>query len=229
MRLRVFGVPKIILIAFGLFPLALWSAFHFNAIWFRKEEAYWFLSLGIILCSVFTYCFRRGLFAIRYLIYGAIVLEILAELVPSAMERDFVTHGWALLALLVSIAAGNWLEKKVGAAYLNPGTQWFEGAPKILPRVEARIKMDQEWVGAGVRRIDEQGLFLLVEAGTPYRRGQTMEFELNFAQEKVRGNGRLRSCFLGEKLGFGLQFLPEDLYHFSQYTSLVKRLRGEGL
>jgi hypothetical protein len=229
MRLRIFGVPKYILIAYGLFPLMLWSAFHLNSIYYHREEAFWAFGFGLLVCSIFTYSFRRGIFSIRYLIYAAITFEILVELLPSVLERDFATLGGTLLALLVSIGVGAWLEGKVGAAFLNPQATWFEGEPKVLPKVKARIRLGDAWIPAGLRRIDERGLFLLLDAGTNYKKGQKIEFELTYLGEPVQGEGKLRACFLGEKLGFGLQFYPKDLYHFNQYTTLVKRLRGEGL
>ena len=97
------------------------------------------------------------------------------------------------------------------------------------PKVAIRVKLDQDWCEARIRAIDERGFFVFVPKMVSFRPQQLVSFELGFRGASIVGEAKLTSSFVGEKLGFGLQFSPKDLYHFSQYTALVQRLRGEGL
>ena len=229
MRLRVFGVHRLLLAVYGLFPLLVWSGFHVPSMLYRREDAAWATGLGMLFCLGFIYFFRRGAFWIRYGWGGLGLLELLWEIVPAVSERDFASIGGILGALLIGVAMAIWLERKVDSAALNPGAFWFEGELKSIPRIRARIRAGEIWVQAKIRRIDEKGLFLLHEATSGLRAGQSLEFELEHEGQRVGGEGRVVAFFLDALPGLGLQFLPKDLYHFQQYTALVRRLRGEGL
>ncbi len=229
MRLRVFGVSRLLLVIYGLFPLLVWSGFHSPSIIYRREEAAWAIALGLIFCIGFVFFFRRGGFWVRYAWAGLTLMELLWEIVPAVSERDFASIGGILGALLSGVAMAIWLERKVDSASLNPGALWFEGGLKSIPRIRARVKSGEGWIPARVRRIDERGLFLLQETTAGVRAGQTVEFELEHEGQGVEGEGRVVAFFVDSLPGLGLLFLPKDLYHFQQYTALVRRLRGEGL
>jgi hypothetical protein len=112
---------------------------------------------------------------------------------------------------------------------LNPRSKWFEGDPLTDPKVTTQVNLGAEWCEARIRTIDEKGFFIFIRKAIPFKPLQAVSFELEFKGAKISGEARLTSSFVGENLGFGLQFSPKDLYHFSQYTALVQRLRGEGL
>lgn len=229
MRLRVFGVPRLLLTVYGLFPLLVWCGFHVPSVVYRREDAWWATGLGLLFCVSFIFFFRRGGFWIRYVWAGLALMELLWEIVPAVSERDFASIGGILGALLLGVAMAIWLERKVDSASLNPGALWFEGDLKSIPRVRARVRSGDVWLPARIRRIDERGLFLLQESTSGVRAGQSLEFELEHEGQRVSGEGRVVAFFLGALPGLGLQFFPKDLYHFQQYTALVRRLRGEGL
>jgi hypothetical protein len=229
MRLRVFGVPRLVLALFGLFPLIVWSGFHVPSIVYRREDAWWASGLGILFCASFVFFFRRGGFWIRYAWSGLALGTLLWEIFPAVSERDFVSIGGVLGALIVGVMMAIWIERQVDSASLNPGARWFEGELKAIPRVRARVRAADGWLPARIRRIDERGLFLLQDSTSGVRAGQYLEFELEHEGQRVGGEGRVVAFFLDALPGLGLQFFPKDLYHFQQYTALVRRLRGEGL
>ncbi len=229
MRLRVFGIPRLLLTVYGLFPWIIWSGFHVPSILYRREDAWWATGLGLLFCTGFVFFFRRGGFWIRYAWAGLALMELLWEIIPAVSERDFVLIGGVLGMLVVGVAMAIWLERKVDSASLNPGALWFEGELKAIPRIRARIRAGDAWLLAKIRKIDERGLFLLQESSLGVRAGQVLEFEIEHEDQKVEGEGRVVAFFKDTLPGLGLQFLPKDLYHFQQYTALVRRLRGEGL
>jgi hypothetical protein len=229
MRLRIFGISRLLLVLFGLFPLFLWCAFHIPSILYRREEAYWALGIGVGVAVGFSLLLARGGFWIRRVWAGLVLLELFSEIFPAVLERDFIRMGGVLLAFLLAVFLGLWVERSVVSASLNPEAFWFEGVLRGIPRVSARVRSGSEWFDARLRRIDEKGLFLLTDAPLPDRKPRRVEFELEYQGQKVAGEGRGVSLFSGESPGFGLQFLPKDLYHFQQYTAWVRRLRGEGL
>jgi hypothetical protein len=229
MRLRVFGIPRLLLTVHGLFPWIIWSSFHLPSILYRREDAWWATGLGLLFSAGFVFFFRRGGFWIRYGWAGLVLMELLWEIFPAVSERDFASIGGILGALVVGVALAIWLERKVDSAALNPEAFWFEGELKAIPRIRARIRAGDAWLQARIRRIDERGLFLLQESAFGVRAGQSLEFELEHEGQRVGGEGRVVAFFQDARPGLGLQFLPKDLYHFQQYTALVRRLRGEGL
>jgi hypothetical protein len=112
---------------------------------------------------------------------------------------------------------------------LNPRLQWFEGEPKFLPQIKARIEVAGAWFDGNIRTIDRNGFFVFLDDPNTKLPRQGISFELKFKDSEVTGTAKLSAQFSGKHSGFGLQFLPKDLYHFSQYTALVERLKGEGL
>jgi len=229
MRLRVFALPRFALFVTGLLPALIWFSFHATAVILQKEEIYWVLGTGLLGAVMFTSCLRRGLFAFRTVLYLCLGAVILAELVQSVLDRDFIALGGALISLAVVIAAGLWLERKVDSASLNPGHHWFEGSPKCFTQVEVKVKFEQEWVMAHLRKIDSQGLFVFFDSPISLKPGRRVSVSLGTRQSQVEGEAQIASSFSGERPGLGLQFLAKDLYHFTGYTALVQELRGKGL
>ena len=212
-----------------MLPLLTWAGFHWSAVWYRREEFWWALGVGILFAIGFTILFRRGGFRVRHALYGLMIWELLGEMIPAVLERDFTKLALGLAILILMVMLGTWLERRVESAPLNPRALWFEGDLKPIPRVKARIRSGDSWMDARIRRIDERGVFFLFQGPWHGRGRQIVEFELEHAGIRVGGEGSLVSFFEGDSPGFGLQFLPKDLYHFQQYTALVERLRGEGL
>src|SRR6202012_305429 len=108
-----------------------------------------------------------------------------------------------------------WVEKRVASAHLNPRVRWFEGDPLTDSKVETRVNLGTDWKEARIRMIDEKGFFVFVKQRVDFKPLQTVSFELSFRGAKIVGEARLTSSFDGENPGFGLQFSPKDLYHFT--------------
>ena len=187
------------------------------------------MGFALALALFFPYLFCRGIFRSRILVLLFLFAEIGFELLSGVMDKDFSRLSGALFAFGIGIWLTFWLEKRVHAADLNPKNHWFEGAPQTYPQIRAKIKTEEEWQEGSLRTIDERGFFVFLNSRPGYRPKQSVPFELQYRDLQVSGEARLVACFSGERFGFGLQFSPKDLYHFSQYTALVQRLKGEGL
>lgn len=229
MRLRVYGIPKLALILFGLLPGVAAFFFHHETFIYRRVDAIGLAVGSGVLAFFFLFFFLSGVFRIRYLILNLLYGQIIIELFASVADRNFVNLGVGILMFSVSASISLWLERKVASSHLNPKAKWFEGDPFTDSKVATRVKFADQWYEARIRSIDEKGFFVFVEKGHSFKSLQTVSFELGFKDAKVTGDARITASFKGEKSGFGLQFSPKDLYHFSQYTALVQRLRGEGL
>jgi hypothetical protein len=229
MRLRIFGIPKILLMFLGFLPALLWCAFHLDILSCHEKNWSLVVGSGFVISAIFTYFFSRGFFGVRFGILLLAVLIFSDAFISAMMERDFLKLAIALACFAVSAFLFFWLEKRVRGADLNPNLSWFEGDPKFLPSLEAKLKVGEVWESAQVRVIDRNGFFAFLETSAALPPKKLVSFELSFKNTVVLGESRLNAHFIGAKSGFGLQFLPKDLYHFSQYTALVERLKGEGL
>lgn len=229
MRLRIFGVPKTVLFGLGLLPLMVWGVFHLTGFTLRKEEARWALALGLLVSTIFTITFSRGIFKSRFVVYGALFIEICIELVRAVSDRDFAYLFLALVIFGLSLLLAFWVEVKVTAAYLNPGVKWYEGDPKFVPHAEAQVSAVGKWMDAKVCRIDQSGFFVFLEETIEAQPKQAFDFKLKYRNQPIEGKALVQARFFGEKQGLGLQFSPKDLYHLIQYTTLVQRIKGEGL
>ena len=229
MRFRILGIHKTTLFCFGMLPALLWIAFRFHTLLFKKEESLWVLVTGILLSGGFTFFIRRGVFQARFAVYSAGLLGIAVPLFGAVIERDFLLMGTALTALGALILAGRALESRVGSASLNSGCHWYEGRPQLIPGVEVRVLQGGHSLRAGLRRIDENGLFLFFEQPFSWIGDQKVPFEIAAGAFSVEGEGRVVATCTGEAQGMGLRFLPKDLQHFERFTALVQVLRGKGL
>lgn len=229
MRLKVFGIPKILLVLIGLLPTALWCIFHLNLLSYHERSAPTIVAAGFALSLIFTYFFSRGLFAFRFVVLLCAGVVFGDAFISAMIERDFLKLAFALAAFGATVFLFFWVEARVQGADVNPKLKWFEGKPKFLPELEARLKIGDSWVSGQVRAIDRRGFFVFLADSITKPTQSTISFALSFKNSEVEGQSKLSAQFFGETAGFGLQFLPKDLYHFSQYTALVERLRGEGL
>ena len=127
------------------------------------------------------------------------------------------------------MATSFWLERRVGAADLNPNLHWFEGEPKLMTQIAAKLKFEDLWQEGQIRAIDRNGFFIFLDTLAKPPKARRFPFELKFKDLSFAGEGQINAHYSGARSGFGLQFYPKDLYHFSQYTALVERLKGEGL
>jgi len=229
MRLRIHGIPKLALFGLGFSPALIWCVFHLNSVFFRKEDFIWISVLGLMLAFAFVYSITRGWFAGRYLVYSANFLAVLVDISIAVGDRDFLLLGASLGLLSLSILSVLWLEKKLTLASLNPLHRWFEGEVQLMGRVEAQVSSGGAVYPARLRRIDKEGMFLFLNQSVSFKKNQKLGFQLVHGPWSVEGECRVRASFHERSPGFGLQFLPKDLYHFSQYTALVQSLRGKGL
>jgi hypothetical protein len=229
MRLKIFGIPKLLLVLIGLLPAFFWSAFHASSLSIHERTLPTVAITGTLISFIFTYFFSRGFFGIRYGILLFSMITIGDALISSMFDRDFSKLGIALLIFALGMAVSFWLERRVQSADINPKLKWFEGDPKLMPQIEARLKNGDVWSEGKLRAIDRNGFFIFMPESVTIAPSRTFDFELKFKGTEVAGQGKLNAQFIGGTSGFGLQFSPKDLYHFSQYTALVERLKGEGL
>ena len=194
----------------------------------------WALPVYFLFSLSWIYLIKRGIFSARYALYSVLIAGLGYELVSAVMDRSFGRIGLGLLLLLMMVVVYRWLNGKIESAQINPQIEWFEGDPKTLPNLKARIKIGEEWCDATVRRMDQKGVFVFFNQWAtdlkPFRPRAPVSFEFRFRGHTVEGEGKMMSFFVASqhKPGIGLQFLPKDLYHFSQYTALVESLKGEG-
>ena len=226
MRLKIYGIPRIALFLFGVLPGFVGLSFHHEFLHYRSLDTVWFTIVSLSLALTFYYFFLNGVFRIRYLILTALAVQIVFELMIAVMDRSFPNLGFGILVFTVAAAISIWFERRVNAACLNPQTSWYEGDPRTYPKVSLKIG---EGHVAKIRLIDEEGFFVFLKGPIAFRPLERLPFELQYKNFQISGEARITASFIGEKIGFGLQFSPKDLYHFNQYTALVQRLRGEGL
>lgn len=246
MRFRVWGINYLQLWSIATVPLLFWVGFRLNdqrdvlfssLFALYRPFVIWALPIYFVFSFAWIYLLKRGVFRSRNAFYALCGIQLVYELVTAVFERGFSRIGLGLVFLLFMAAIYRWLESRVTSAELNPQVEWFEGAPKVYPRVEAKIKIGDQWFEAQVRRIDPKGLFVFLknwDQDMKLLRSRTpVEFELQFRAQQVDGEAKVASLFMNseaqsQKPGIGLQFSPKDLYHLSQYTALVESLKGEG-
>jgi hypothetical protein len=229
MRLRIFGIPRLALFFAGMFPSLTWCAFHPLSVVYRREDFFWVCGIGILTGILLSTFIRRGFFLSRYFVYLLFITGIAVALIGAVLDRDFVSLGIALLAFSMFMGVVMWLEKKILSSALNPGHVWYEGDPRVIPNLNATLRSGDQVVSARVRRLDPGGFFLLLDQSFSFRPHQRVMVELASGSRKVEGEAKISAHFRGEKMGLGLQFLPKDLYHFTDYSALVQELRGRGL
>ncbi len=229
MRLRIYGIPRWALFCFGLLPAVMWFSFHPNDLLFRREARIWVSVLGLLGAWAFPFFLRRGLFRVRFALYSAIGAVILSALIPSIPGRDFTVMAGSLFFLMISIALGFWLEKRLSSAGINPDCEWYDGKPRGLAGVRAVLQVGGSTVMASVRKIDFEGCFVFFDSPVSLTPLSKVGLRVEVEGVPVEGEGRVMALFRGENTGAGLQFLVKDLYHLSLYTGLVQRLRGKGL
>jgi hypothetical protein len=247
MRYQVWGIKRFELLAAALFPLFSWAFFRwydepqlsllslFN---FYRPYFLWSLPLYVLFSAAWIILFRRGWFAARFCFYAIALSALAIEIYFSVSSRDFTRVGIGLVFFVSLFGIYRWLENQVGCAHFNPRIRWFEGEPKTIPLIQAKVKLGEDWHEASVRTCDERGFFLLfqkplaAESLALIRARPVVAFELNFRKVAADGEAKIMSLFSpstpGTNAGLGLQFLPKDLYHFSQYTALIESLKGEG-
>jgi hypothetical protein len=243
MRFRVWGISLIQLWMTALLPVVFWILFR----WHEQSEVsvlsvfrlyrptlVWAIPVYFLFSLSWIYLVKRGLFTARYALYTVLVASLAFELVSAVGDRSFGRIGLGLIFLLTMVMVYRWLNGKIESAQINPRIEWFEGEPKTLPNLKARIKIQEEWFEATVRSMDQKGVFIFLSQWgkdlKSFRPRTRVEFEFEFRDKRVEGEGKMTSFFVAsqQKPGIGLQFLPKDLYHFSQYTALVESLKGEG-
>jgi hypothetical protein len=227
-------------------PLLFWTACR----WYDQPEVslaslvrlyspmlVWAVPVYLVFCGIWIYLIKRGMFRARFSFYGLLMIELMYELFSGVADRNFGRIGLGLLFLGFIVVIYRWLEGRIESAQINPKIEWYEGEPKTLPHLKARVRIEEEWFEAQVRLLDRKGVFLFLKGWNREKRLKAkmpLSFELSFRNQTVEGDGRITSWFENEydqvchSPGIGLQFLPKDLYHFSQYTALVESLKGEG-
>ena len=229
MRFLSWGIPRSILFLMGTFPLAFALVFH--------SLAPVFLVFGLLVTVLWVFLISRGFYVFTKVYLWCMLAGLSAELVFAFRNRNPIQMIAAMACVLIFLYSFQWLEKQVARACLDPAVKWYEGLPKLFPRVALEVLIQDQWRRASLRRIDDHGLFLFVhdsESESSHFRGGLQSrkalypIRIRYRDLVFEGDALLQSVFRDRWLGMGLQIKPKDLYHFSQYGKIVQILKGEG-
>ncbi len=244
MRYRLLGISRLAFAGIALLPMVMWILFRwydqtefslYTLFFVYRDWFLWSLPLYAVWSSIWIFLFRRAWFDARFGYYSIAILEIGYEFYVSMAERNIQRIGIELLLVLLWVGIYLWLERLVASAAYHPQIRWFEGDPKPLPQLTVRLNSQE----AKVIHCDQKGFFALIQGEVggkaveksvmkSWLNSGPISFEIRFKQWTATGEAKLVSVFQGQSLGIGLQFLPKDLYHLSQYTALVENVKGEG-
>jgi len=228
-RFQTWGISKSLLFLMGIFPVLFTLAFHPV----RPELA----AVGVVASIFWVFLLSRGFYILAKLYFWFILSGLTFELVYALKYKNFVQMTTATVCVLIFLFSFQWLERQLARAQYDPDVKWYEGLPKLFPRVHIEVFWNEEWHQASLRKIDDFGLFLFLQKSE----SQVEEFRLNrqsraaslpvkirYRDHQFEGEAGLKSVFLDRWLGMGLQIRPKDLYHFTQYGKIVQNLKGEG-
>lgn len=228
-RFWSWGIPKSILFLIGFFPVLF--ALVFRPV--RPELAI----LGILFSLSWVFLISRGFYILTRFYFWLILSGLTFQLVLALKDRSFFQMFTAIICVLIFLFSFQWLERQLSRAQYSPGVKWYEGLPKLFPKVHVEVFWNQEWRPANLRKIDDYGLFLFLQKSevdvedfqlTRLIRKANLPLKIRYRDHQFEGEAGIKSVFLDRWLGLGLQIQPKDLYHFTQYGKIVQNLKGEG-
>jgi hypothetical protein len=229
MRFMSWGLPRSILFLMSVSPILFARIFHdFHSA---------FLTAGLVLAVFWVFLITRGFYVFSRIYLWLMLSGLSAELVFALRDKNFIQMGAAIVFVLLFLFGYHWLEERIARAQFDPSVQWYEGLPKLYPRVEIEVQWKDQWRRALLRKIDDHGIFLFLQDSE--HEAETIRFnrqlkktgvglKIRYRDHQFEGDARLQSIFCDRWLGMGLQIQPKDLYHFTQYGKIVQTLKGEG-
>jgi hypothetical protein len=228
MRFLSWGLPRSILFLMAIIPVCFARAFHV----FHPA----FFIAGIILAVFWVFFIVRGFYLFTRIYLWLMLAGLTAELLYALRDKNFVQMVSAIIIVLIFLYGYHWLEDRVARAQYSPDVKWYEGLPKLFPRVQLEVLWKDQWRQAGLRKIDDYGLFVFLHQSeaevSEIRLNRELKetpvkFRIRYREQFFEGDAGLKSLFCDRWLGLGLQIQPKDLYDFTQYGKIVQILKGE--
>lgn len=130
----------------------------------------------------------------------------------------------ALGALLVTAVDQHWSQ-----AAMDPRASWFEGRPRVLPHLSARLGGEavQSKRDLSVVRLDSEGIFVIGTSGA-LTAGVALPIELTFREREVQLAAKPYTHWSGTDVGAGFRFEGLEPQQRKQLGDLIEQVRGEG-
>jgi hypothetical protein len=228
-RFYSWGISKSFLFLIGFFPVLFALAFRPVL----PELAF----LGVLFSLSWVFLISRGFYILTRIYFWLILSGLTLQLVFALQDRSFLQMFTAMICVLIFLFSFQWLERQLSRAQYSPGVKWYEGLPKIFPKVQIEVFWKEKWHQASLRKIDDYGMFLFLQRSeedaeafelSRQIRKMKLGLKIRYRDHQFEGEAGVKSVFIDRWLGFGLQICPKDLYHFTQYGKIVQNLKGEG-
>lgn len=236
-RYRLWGINWFPLFSLSLASTGLWGFLKYYDST-RPEEL---IGLGFKIAGLAAgwlclwLLIKAGKFYFRFPFYLAWGLAALWEIGQSVYLHDGFRFLMSIALSILFYTTYQWIENCLELASVNPNLSWFVGKLTPIPLVQVHFSLSDEDIiyPAKVRTIDQTGAFILFDqtdlSQKKLNRKKGLNVQLKFKDRQIEIKGRPIAELSWEQRGLGLQFSFEDLYHESQYTSLVQQIKGEGL
>jgi len=227
-RFVSWGISRALLFFMGVLPLLFVLAFH--------VVTPIVIGIGLLVAVLWVFFLSRGFYRFTQFYFWTILAGLTMELVFALRDKNFFQMTSGIVCVAVFLIFFQWLEKQIALAQHNPGIRWYEGLPQFFPRVQVEVYWGEKWYRASLRKIDHHGMFLFLQQSEQESaklklnratRKSLLPLKLQYRDQVFEGDAKLQSVFYERWLGMGLQICPKDLYHFTQYSKIVQKLKGE--
>ena len=164
---------------------------------------------------------RRGFWSVAILA-GVMLLGNVHYLTAT---KNYALAFYALFLLIISGLYLLNLHKLMSNAYYNPGQRWFEGQPRFLPKIEARLYDEKDQILAKLSQLGVEGCYVFAPELVKIQKVDRIELKLgdlsfDCAVELISktkdGHGR------------GLRFLAHSADQNKDIRDFIDRVRSSG-
>lgn len=139
--------------------------------------------------------------------------------------KNYALAFYALFVLILSGMYSLHLFKNLNEPYYDSGQQWFEGTPRFLPHIEAKLGLEKQFLSVRLSRLGEEGCYAFCQS-MPKVSGRG-EIFLKLGNRTLKTEVELVSRSR-DGFGWGLRFASRSADERKDIKDFIDRVRSVG-
>lgn len=227
-------LASLILLSIPIFMLNMWVVQKGSVIKLVQSDRVWWIAAQAVWTLITFYWLWRVRWRGFWSFLALAALMLVGNVFFLVSTKNYALAFYALFLLILSALYAAHLYRNLREPYYESGQHWFEGEPRFLPRLEARLRFDDQSVPLKLSRLGIEGCYTYFEGTgneaevvSRLRRDTLSNVHLKLDELELECAVQLVSQSKDGK-GRGLRFVRESADQDKDIRDFIDRVRSAG-
>ncbi len=188
----------------------------------KGKSMVWILTLSFLLIVSLIFI-SKGKKTGLWLLISSLIPLVVTDFYMAFRSAYYALGFMAVFILILGSFQVVSLLKLLKRAYFNPKLKWYEGKPRAIPKIQARLFSNNEMLTAKLSNLDEQGCFVFGDHLIPLVDRIELSCNDHYVNKTVTPVVALERCS-----GYGVKFQIQNRDDEKEINEFVDYVRSQG-